>query len=295
MSGWMYIWLIPLAIFIPMAALTLVVMYREKKYVWELAPMVPPETARSELVATGTAPPNTSERNRPTTTPPEELPVTPFAMQHGTALKHLGYSFLGSFRHRKGGIYRIRYDLLLSRDRLVLAAIESGTVSGIKVNNLSMISLGRQGDSVGRPADDGRSCALVSMTNDACFEADLVGMVKQFHFPRAMPSEQDRLHRRCFAEFEAQPYSEAPLDDFRRFRVRYAEAAGRQGTINFLDDQSQAFRPSFTGALRMCLQTYAFQFGRRVYPHRWRINRLHDVASSSNRQASRTDRSQTSG
>ncbi len=276
-----FLWLLlPLLIFLGFAALTFVITFREKRYVWELQRQEPvPVPEHSRVVETPASPYQlTSNHAGVSAAMRTELPISAFAAGKCGELDRLGYEYLGSFRHAKGGIYKIRYDAWVSPDRYVLAFVEGGTLASVSLANLTLLTLGQvDGDTVAAPSH-GQSTSvptdcLCSISTESAFEASLSGRAHSMLFASATSSDQIYWHYQRFSSFGPRPFSEDPIDDYYQFRCRDAQRIHELGRSRFVDPQETVWLPTLGGGLRMYFGMYGFMLLRRVYPDRWRLNR----------------------
>ena len=252
--------------FVGFPLLTLIVTYREKKYVRFLQPQ-----GQNAESATPLSDPDNPYL--PPSTLDDALPISPFALRVNSELDALGYRFLGDYRHAKGGIYKIRYDAWISPDSLILAWSEAGSVSGINVQNITMTSFGypHQGH------DDDAPLEIIefdSFTNESCYSPDLSGgKSESMVFPRATATKLNTLHRDRLALFVPQPFSDDPMDDFHELRKQHAESVCQMGMGRFINAEESIWLPTLVGGVKMTAKLYAFMLARRAYPHRWRLRR----------------------
>jgi hypothetical protein len=91
------------------------------------------------------------------------------------------------------------------------------------------------------------------------------------------------LHQRRFAVLDPQPMQEPAMEDYRKFRMEVAAEAERQGSLYQAGDDPNLQLPSITSALYTYVKMKKFMYGRRLYPHRWRVKRLPAVTAYASR------------
>lgn len=262
--GTLFLLLIPFAIFAGFVFLVFVITLREKRMMWYFEPLVAPAPQVSDQA--GYARQQSSDNlnpYRPTNLGSETpLPLSPTALMHGQGLTMLGYSYLGAYRHSKGGIYRIRYEMLLSQDRKVLAIIGCGSLMSIPVDNLSMVSFENRMQTLFKHE---------SISNEATFVANYAGTKQTMLFNQVPAVEMDRLHRSRFAMFQPTEFTENPVNDYYRYRVEEQRRAIEIGYLRLVD--KDVTLPTIKGAIYAVCSLYSFQIGRRFFPHQWRLGR----------------------
>lgn len=260
---WLLI-LIPLAIFVFFAVLTFVISLRETQLPWYLAPL---ESA--DEGAMPTAPAETTSVTNPyqvSIAPSEEtLPLSPKAHAVGRVLNQEGFRFLGSFRHTKGGIYKIRYDVVFSPDEYILACIESGSVMNIQVLNLSLITMHRD--------EDGDQNCCVSILSENCYVHSFSGKKQTMVFQGSEPLMALRLHQDRLQMLERpEVFGSDPLGEYKAFKEAEFQYAIDHGYFRPVADDS-ACRCTLKGALTLVPAMYGFMYGRRMFRHAWRVRR----------------------
>lgn len=268
--------------FIGFPLLTLIITVREKKYVW----IFEKQAQRTE---SGTSVADSSNPYVPPAVPAaadDALPVSPFASKMAAEFDSLGYMYLGDYRHAKGGIYKIRYDVWISPDSQVLAWTEAGSVSGIPVQNITMTSMCLARDQLGHTST-ASPVAIDSFTSESCYDPDLAGSCESMVFPSASATKLESLHRQRLTLIEARSFSDDPMSDFRRLRQEDAEKICESGLGRFIDADESVWLPTWLGGLKMFVKLYAFMLGRRIYPHRMRLKRRIKNASRTSAQADR--------
>ncbi|QEG40215.1 hypothetical protein [Roseimaritima ulvae] len=282
-----FLWLLlPLLIFLGFAALSFVITFREKRYVWELQRQEPAgtgeavnERARNQPVEAPASPYQlTTPSNVAAPAAQTELPISSYAAIKCRELDALDYQYLGSFRHAKGGIYKIRYDAWISPDRYVLAFVEAGTLASVTLANMTLLTLGQSVGDAGVDAAAGRAGAtpmkcLCSISTESAFEASLSGCVRTMLFASAKTTDHIYWHYQRFSSFRPQPFSEDPIGDYYQFRQRDAKRIEELGRLRFIDPQETVWLPTLGGGLRVFFGMYGFMLLRRVYPDRWRLKR----------------------
>jgi hypothetical protein len=247
----------PLAMFL----LTYVIMCRETRYLWPFEPMQEPRALASSNV-------DSNNPYQPSVVAPPPLPISPACQQAGSALTHCGYTYLGAYRHAKGGIYQIRYDVMLSLDRMVLAFVEGGTLLTIPVSNLSLITLGRV------PGDSTLRC-IETITNESCYSPNYDGTNQTKLLNRFAADRVHTLHGKRIEKIQPVPFSDQPLNDLFRYRLQQQTAAIDSGYQQLLEEG--VTRPTLRGAAYAVFSTYGFQLGRRILPHQWRLGGVGQV------------------
>lgn len=253
-------WIVLLAIGLPLAfaVLSFIVICREKRYVWHLEPMGGTSPQSTSLVAEDVNPYAATEIVEP------QLEIMPVAIAHGRDLKRLGYTYVGPFRHAKGGIYQIRYDVMISPDRHVLAMIEAGKLMSLPVCNVSLISMAKR-------EIDRETICLQTITNESCFEVDFARRNELMLLNHFAAGQAEPLHRQWLSMVEPIAFSDDPLNDLYQFRCDEQQSGIDNGMLRSIEEGITL--PTAVGAVKALIDTYRFQIGRRLYPHQRRLQR----------------------
>ncbi|TWU58587.1 hypothetical protein Poly51_13660 [Rubripirellula tenax] len=269
---------IPLGFFIFAILLdiaTLVISFREKRTIWPFEPFTDSNNAdAASKPLDGSSRATVASAYQPAASLADAFPITPFAMQYGSQLNQMGYQYVGAFRHVKGGIYQIRYDVMVSADRLILAFVAAGTLAKIPVANVTLVSLGTRPSSFAPGQRSDLMCGNVSMIAEAAFEHDFTGRTISMVFPNASANELQSLHAQRWGTLQPQPFGPEPLGEYHRYCLDVAEDAERRGSLYRVDDMPNYQRPHPGSAILMFVAMKKFMWGRRIWPHRWRVKRL---------------------
>ena len=268
---WAWIFIATFGFMLVMDIITLIIAFREQRPVWQFAPLKPVSTPMPGAASIAIGP---DLPYRPSSSVVDDLPLPSFAMQYGRELEAMGYQFQGSYRHIKGGVYQIRFDVLLSPDRLILATVESGTIIKIPINNVTLISKGMHQNAANQVHHPERTSLLKSITAEAAFDYDVTGRIETMLFPAASLGELQLLHMKRLGVLRPQPFSDAAMEDYHRVCVEVSEEEERQGSTYHVVDSPNFRLPYPLTAVKIFLGTKKFMYGRRIYPHRWRVKRL---------------------
>lgn len=281
---WMWCVIGWIAFMVALDVFIIITTFREKRPIWPFEPIPDPNAGDAHSPSSSTsipAPPQASMASsnayQPAASIEDELPLSPFAMQHGAELTEMGYEYLGVFRHAKGGIYQIRHDAMVSPDRLILAFVEVGTLAKIPIANVTMVSLGTRPVAHAGNRRSDLICDNTSIVSENAFEPDPTGRGQSMVFPNATCRELQTLHLRRFATLTPRPFGDAPLDEYHRYRLQIAEAAEREGSLYRVEGEPNFQRPHAWGAIGIFVAMKKFMWGRRVWPHRFRVKRLPQV------------------
>ncbi len=188
-------------------------------------------------------------------------------MQFGAQLNGMGYTYLGTYDFAKQKLFQLRFEVMCSADKMVLATVVSGTVMGVASDDVVMQTFVVTDEGI--PGDRRRS--LESFTRESNFDDDRVFPNLPMVFPRASAMELEQLHRRRLAGKTAFPWGDDPVAEIDRWRAESAQDAVHRGVASFVDDQKDFVRLGFVSSVRNVFRTHAFMWGRRIYPHRWRV------------------------
>ncbi|QDS95205.1 hypothetical protein FF011L_39980 [Roseimaritima multifibrata] len=289
----LFLALFPIGIFLAFVVVTVIITLREIHYVWYLAPQ---ESVSDSVSASDTSSRALNARVDIPYQPPAyqqpTLPLTPYAGQKCRDFDSMQYEYLGDFRHAKGGIYKIRYDVWWSKDRYVLALIEAGKVAGIPVSNVSLITLGNPthkghpGSSPPQSAKDLPSICITTIVTEAAYEPDLTGATQTMLFPHANSGDQQRFHYQRLKLPSAVPFSANPLEDLYQFRIADAARIFESGNAQHIETSQKMWRPTLRGTMRIVADQYAFMLARRFYSDKRRLRKqLGKLESESSRMS----------
>ncbi len=261
-----------LIFFVGFPLMTLIIITREKKFVWELERQ---ETlAETELQAVQTF--SSAMQSNPYAPPvvaSEVLPLTPAGQAICNELFQQGYQYLDNYRHAKRGIYRIRWDAWISPDRTILATVSSGSLMAIPIQNLRMTSFGISRRSAGHSTSNSNQGCLVSITNEKSFDACTCGMIETMLFTNANAAELDRLHRQRLQLVDPVSYGDDPIGELREFSEFSARTTCELGNGRFITAEQDVWLPTMKGVFLVFFQMYGFMLGRRIYSDRRRLQR----------------------
>jgi hypothetical protein len=230
-----------------LVALTFVVALSEKHLVWPFAPV----TSATLAVRPGGA-----GRTNPYAPPGTDQPISSAEYVEVTNRKaaNAGFRPLGTFDDCRGKLYRLRYHLWLSSDRLVLANVGSGLLAGISLSGtwlLTRLSDGRclyTVDEAKRGDSDPSGLTLQEVVTNADFE-ELLDRHRQ---------------RMAIAEQAPQPYSDSdPLGDYRSYRLFQTQRLVERGFARFLDADCSAWKHTFRGAVFVAIRSNFRQYRQR--------------------------------
>lgn len=201
-------------------------------------------------------------------------PLPPLSMQsqrRGETLSSKGYAFLGTFQYPKAGLYRLRFDLLKSPDDRILAVVNTGTVMKITIDDVALLTF--VNDSAAREIDGQRLRIVESFTNENQYEPATFGDNDPGVYPGADVDELESIHRRRIAGRKVVPWNHDAVDQLWRWRRESFHDAVQRGKASYVDAGEQFVRPSIGAAVVQVLSTNRFMWGRRIYPHRWRLSK----------------------
>lgn len=246
---------IPLAINL----ITLIVFMREVRCIRFIVPL--------EQTPTADAAPNSSNPYAPIAGRDQELYLSPWAKLQCDQLFRLNYRYLGPYRHAKGGIFKIRYDVWVSEDNAILAMISAGQLL-IPVKGLFFYSLGRPLNGV-----NAKCHCYASISAEAGFAGDPAKLTKTMLFRGVEAMEMDQLHRLRLQNCDVLSYQADPVADFADYRRKSFEDCVFRGLIVPIDLSAGTWRPTLTTAFKLFLENQWFVLSRKFYSDTKRVRR----------------------
>jgi hypothetical protein len=168
-------------------------------------------------------------------------PETPYAAATNRLAADMGLVRLGVFRHAKGGMYRVRYDLWATPDLGVIATVAGGTIARLPSYGTRLFSV----------LDDGRVVMTVDTLHGLQFLAD--GLVEGGLLLNADLFELLEYHHRLIDERsdEVVPFDRGdPVADLADLRGELVGRLVEDGVVTFTDEGRSAYRYTNLGALR---------------------------------------------
>ncbi len=169
------------------------------------------------------------------------LPETPYAAATNRLAAEMGLISLGVFRHAKGGMYRLRYDLWAAPDFGFIATVSSGTVAGLP----------SYGTRIASRLADGVAVMTVDSLHGLQYLAD--GLVEGGLLLNADLFELVEHHRRLLSGLGEEPVPfdrNDPLGDLAALREGLVEHLVDDGLARFVDAGRAEYRYTSLGALR---------------------------------------------
>jgi hypothetical protein len=241
-------WILLLAagpgLFMVILALPVTVAMWERRLVWPYVPLVVRGTHPQEEGIT--ADPR-SQRVTAAGPDGDVLLPTDEAVEANDTAQALGFKPCGVFRDGKGKIYRIRYDFWLAPGADILTIVGGGTLLGIPFRSVWMHT---------RLAD-GR--CLLTFSGQTAGEPDLTNLTvqKALHTVDFLTLLTHHRERTEASEVPVLPFAQGdPLADLRDFRARRTELLEAWGYAWFLDEERDAWRYTFKGALLLAARAY---------------------------------------
>ena len=183
--------------------------------------------------------------------------ATPYSVLVENGLARFGFAPLGTCNDIRQGVYQVRYQFWLSRERHVLALVGSGT----------MLKIPFQATWLNTRLADGRF--VVSLDNEKGAFFDLTRRTIEGLSPNADLAKLLAWHRdRVLATGVAvSPLTETdPLAAFRAFRIDRLNRLESAGLITYLDDQRNAYHFTPRGAAAWTGRTFARKYRRQLWP-----------------------------
>ena len=294
-SNQMLYWMFLLAIGFPavITLFTMVVCFFERRHVWPLERVSHPVTEdladRGVVGVPGSAGAVPVSPYQPPVAPENRgLPITDAGRVAGEALTAAGYEYLAEFRDSRGGIYQVRTDAMWSPDRAVLAMVLGGHLMRIPLNAVELISLVRRPPALNEP-DNKDWFLLISTSDEKSYEADFSGRVETMIFQNASMEDLHHYHYQRLATAEPvamdiSPLGELwgrgggaaggsgdPLANLKAIHQACIEVAVNRGLFQWIGPD--VAKPTLRGGLATALRNHRVMWGRRWYPHRFRLRR----------------------
>ncbi|TWT50760.1 hypothetical protein Pla22_35030 [Rubripirellula amarantea] len=251
--------------------IALAVTFRERRPIWPFEPLLDSEPTGSAESSRSLGEPHHAYRSASDLS--DAFPISPQAMRHGADFNQLGYEYLGAYRHIKRGVYHIRYDAMISPDRFVLVMISSGTIIKLPANNVTMVSLGIPRESVTGEREPNSLHGIISITNESAFGYDFLDRTSTMVFPGATAVELQNLHARRWNDFRPRRFGPDPMKEYQYYCMVNADEAEQNGLVRRVDEDPNmqlAYPwPAFVSFVAM----KRFMYGRRLWPHRWRVKK----------------------
>jgi len=181
---------------------------------------------------------------------------TRYMKKTSEAAEAVGFMPLGAFRDARGGVYKIRYDFLVSPAKDVLLVTGGGAMAGIRVDAswlLTSLSNGR---------------CIVSLDNAAARErGDLTGLSIETIYQRTTFDILLAAHRKAVAAAKAPgvPFS-SPVSDHREFLGRKIDMLVQGGYAALCGDSHERWRYTVKGALFSALSSFWHGTGQGLDP-----------------------------
>ena len=171
--------------------------------------------------------------------------ATRYTASATAAAEALGFTPHGVFRDGKGRIYRIRYELWLSRERDALLLIGGGSLAGIPVDGSWLFTRLSNGK------------CLTTLDDERGSEYDLAGLAQEAVYSGVPLEALLDSHRRRVASAEAPalPYSD-PVSDHREMLSRRISTLAQRGYATFCGETGEGWRYTAKGALVATFASY---------------------------------------
>ncbi len=225
----------------------------ERRSVW-------PYEDRSKAAGQVEANHNDNPYSPPPVSSIKNIPISAYAAEQLTQAVRLGFQPLASTSDQSKKLVQVRYDFLISPDRKIVAIVSFGTVAGIPVQTVFMISQ-LNNDLVFTTLGAHAACnhdLNQKRTEMLVFGADFQTM-QEFH------------RKRCeILGANVKPFKEnEELETLYRSRVRYFRDYESLGLINYIDKDNKEWRYTWKGAFLFVLYATVRQLRRFVFPDRW--------------------------
>ncbi len=189
----------------------------------------------------------------------QEAAVAPseYSLRAGHAAAGLGFTHLATYRDGRGGLYQLRSDFWLSRERYVLAQVATGSMAKIPYLTTSLHTR----------LEDGTW--LVTLDNDKGTHVDLTRQTIEALNPGVDFTSLVRWHRArvLAARVPASPLSaDDPLGQFRAFRTGRVDLLAHRGLVSYVDATRNAHRFTIRGAAIYTCRMHARMYRRRFWP-----------------------------
>ncbi len=190
----------------------------------------------------------------------KNIPIGAYAAEQLTQAVRLGFQPLASTSDQSKKLVQVRYDFLISPDRKIVAIVSFGTVAGIPVQTVFMVSQ-LNNDLVFSTLGAHAACNhdLGQKRTEMLVSGADFQTMREYHLKRC---EVLGANVKPFKENEE-------LETLYRSRVRYFSDYESRGLIHYIDKDCKEWRYTWKGAFLFVLYATVRQLRRIVYPDRW--------------------------
>lgn len=151
-------------------------------------------------------------------------------------VEKIGFRHLCTGHHKKGGMYRVRFDFWVSPDHLTFASVCCGSIANIPTEGAWLYSR----------TDDGR----ILVTTNEIGEQDISGIEEQQTWAETEMYELLEKHNQRLAGLAIEPFSEeSPIAGYFEIRRLKVDALIERGLARYTDEDQTAWRYTLRGSV----------------------------------------------